>query len=128
MEWMILPFRRFGEFTGRSRRREFWMFTLFSLLAALVATAVDAALGFALEDNGPVSIIQSLAFLVPSVSVSIRRLHDIDRSGWWLLLVLIPIIGWLVLLIWECTDGTAGTNRFGVDPKDPQGDLQSVFS
>ncbi len=104
------------------------MFTLFSFIAAIAATAVDFAFGFALEDNGPVSIVQSLAFLVPSISVSIRRLHDIDRSGWWLLLVLVPIIGWLVLLIWECTDGTSGTNRFGPDPKNPQGDLQNVFS
>ena len=125
---MILPFRRFAEFTGRSRRQEFWMFNLFGLLAALAATAVDFAIGFGLEDNGPVTIVQSLAFLVPSLSVSIRRLHDVDRSGWWLLLVLIPILGWIVLIVWNCTDGTCGTNRFGADPKNPDGDLQSVFS
>ncbi|MFM9978765.1 MAG: DUF805 domain-containing protein [Sphingomonadaceae bacterium] len=128
MEWMILPFRRFAEFGGRSRRQEFWMFTLLSVLAAIAATAIDMLLGFGLADNGPVSIVQSLAFLIPSISVSVRRLHDVERSGWWLLLALVPIIGWIVLIVWNCTEGTRGTNRFGTDPKNPGGDLQSVFS
>lgn len=128
MEWMILPFRRFAEFTGRSRRQEFWMFTLFSIIAAIAAALIDFMFGFAPEENGPLGIVVSLVFLVPSISVSIRRLHDVARTGWWLLLVLVPIIGWIVLIVWNCTDGTRGTNRFGPDPKNPDGDLQSVFS
>ena len=128
MEWMILPFRRYFEFSGRSRRMEFWMYTLFNVLVAIAAVAIDYALGFGFENNGPVGIITSLAFFVPSRSVSYRRLHGVDRSAGWLVLVFVPIIGWLVLLIWNCSDGTSGTNRFGPDPKDPAGDLQSVFS
>lgn len=128
MEWMILPFRRFAEFTGRSRRQEFWMFTLLSIIAAIAAALVDLMFGFGPESNGPVGIVVSLAFLIPSISVSIRRLHDVDRSGWWLLLALIPILGWIVLIVWNCTDGTRGTNRYGADPKNPDSDLQSVFS
>jgi uncharacterized membrane protein YhaH (DUF805 family) len=125
---MILPFRRFFDFSGRSRRMEFWMFTLLSVLASIAATVVDIALGFSFDDVGPVASIVSLAFLIPSLSVSFRRLHDVDRSAWWLLLVFLPIIGWIVLLVWNCSDGTSGPNRFGPDPKNPDGDLQAVFS
>ena len=128
MEWMILPFRRFLEFTGRSRRKEFWMFTLLSVIAAIAAALIDLMFGFGPEQNGPVGIVVSLTFLIPSLSVSVRRLHDVDRSGWWLLLALIPILGWIVLIVWNCTDGTRGTNQFGPDPKNADGDLQSVFS
>jgi uncharacterized membrane protein YhaH (DUF805 family) len=128
MDWMILPFRRFFDFSGRSRRMEFWMFTLLSVLASIAGTVVDIALGFSFDDVGPVASIVSLAFLIPSLSVSFRRLHDVDRSAWWLLLVFLPIIGWIVLLVWNCSDGTSGPNRFGPDPKNPDGDLQAVFS
>ena len=128
MEWMILPFRRFLEFTGRSRRKEFWMFTLLSVIAVIAAALIDLMFGFGSEQNGPVGIVVSLTFLIPSLSVSVRRLHDVDRSGWWLLLALIPILGWIVLIVWNCTDGTRGTNQFGPDPKNADGDLQSVFS
>lgn len=128
MEWMILPFRRFAEFGGRSRRKEYWMFTLFSILCSAATLPLDLAMGYTIDDNGPIGVIVSLVFLVPSISVSFRRLHDVDRSAWWLLLAFIPIIGWIILLVWNCTDGTPGPNRFGPDPKNPDGDLTGVFS
>ena len=128
MEWMILPLKRYAEFGGRSRRKEYWMYTLFTFLVGIATTAIDALFGYSLGDNGPVNGIVALAMLCPGLAVSVRRLHDIDKSGWWLLLVLLPIIGWIVLIVWACTDGTRGTNQYGVDPKNPEGDLRTVFS
>jgi len=127
MEWMILPFRRFANFSGRSRRKEFWMFYLLTVLLDLIARFIDISVGFPRGIGGPAGICQSLVFLIPSVSVGIRRLHDIDRSGWWLALILIPIIGWITLLIFFCTEGTSGENRFGFDSKNPNIDLQRIF-
>jgi uncharacterized membrane protein YhaH (DUF805 family) len=140
MQWMILPLKRYFDFKGRSRRKEFWMFVLFGIIAGVAATIVDASLGygsvsssvgdgsanFAFESNGPVVIIVWLALLIPSIACAVRRLHDTDRSGWWLLLIFIPIIGWIVLIVFYCLDGTSGTNRFGADPKGP--DIEQVFS
>ncbi len=128
MDWMLLPLKRYAEFAGRSRRKEYWLYTLFVMIISIVSALADAAIGFDWESNGPVNSIVGLALLCPSLAVSVRRLHDIGRSGWWLLLVLLPIIGWIALLIWACSDGTQGPNRFGVDPKNPDGDLRAVFS
>lgn len=144
MEWMILPLKRYFDFSGRSRRKEYWMFFLLTIIVGIVAGIIDSMLGFgtassvttdsgvsaSFSSRGPVAAITSLALLIPSIAVAIRRLHDTDRSGWWLLLVLIPIIGWIVLLVFYCTDGTRGTNRFGPDPKDPGGSANAaeVFS
>ncbi|MEP9401492.1 DUF805 domain-containing protein [Sphingomonas sp. VNH70] len=129
MEWMILPLRRYFEIGGRSRRNEFWMFTLFTILVGVLATIVDGALGFGWDDTGPVNGITSLLLFIPSITVSVRRLHDIDRSGWWLLLVFAIVIGWIVLFVFYVTEGTHGRNRFGPDPKGyPDADYHDVFS
>ena len=149
MEWMLMPLRRYAEFTGRSRRKEYWMFTLFVLLVSLVLMVIEMAAGIAEmfgEGGGPLSLIFSLATLIPSLSVSVRRLHDIDRSGWWLLAPIMPLlfvvlfvafaaatqvmwlagiagvlalVGILTLLVFAVSDGTTGPNRFGDDPKKP---------
>lgn len=109
----------YATFTGRARRAEYWWWVLFVILAALVVGILDRALfgrmGM-MHDNGPLSAILSLVLLLPGLAVGARRLHDIDRSGWWLLVGLIPLIGALVLLWWFVTRGTAGPNRFGEDP------------
>ena len=130
MEWMILPYRRYFDFLGRSRRREYWMFFLFTVLVQAVLEAVfgtrtggvgPTSANFAVSIQGGVggviSGLFSLATLIPSLAVSIRRLHDQDRSGWLLLLVLIPFLGWFALLVLMCLEGTRGPNRFGSDPK-----------
>lgn len=104
------------------------MFTLFTTLATIAAAFADTLLGYAFEDTGPVGGAISLAFLIPSVSVGARRLHDIGRSGWWQLLLFAIIIGWIVLLVWFCTDGESGDNRFGPDPKGDGQSLRDVFS
>jgi uncharacterized membrane protein YhaH (DUF805 family) len=128
LEWMILPLKRYAEFGGRSRRKEYWMFTVFNILLSIAALLIDRLAGFGIEDNGPVGIVVSLGLLVPGLAVWVRRLHDIDRSAWWVLLIFIPIIGWIALLVFACTEGTQGSNRFGEDPKNPLGDLGRVFS
>ena len=108
-------FQNYVNFSGRAARSEFWYWTLFALLASIAAGLVDLAL-FAQWDVSPINSLVGLALFLPGLAVSIRRLHDLDRTGWWFLLVFIPIVGWIVLLIWNCTRGTVGPNRFGPDP------------
>lgn len=126
MHWMILPLRRYADFSGRSRRMEFWMWLLFQLLlyAAFVA-AFSATIE--LMDNRdewtvivPLSLLYGLlllGFVIPALAVSVRRLHDTNRSGVNLLWNLLPLIGGLVLLVYYLSDGTPGPNRYGADPK-----------
>lgn len=133
MNWMLLPYRRYAEFTGRSRRREYWMFALFYVLVMVVLNALFGtnevqrgagtfAYGSRLVGAGSwVAGLFWLATIVPSLAVSVRRLHDQDRSGWMLLLGLIPFLGWFALLVLMCLEGTRGPNRFGPDPKNPAG-------
>ncbi|WP_052242648.1 DUF805 domain-containing protein [Novosphingobium subterraneum] len=141
MEWMLMPYRRYAEFSGRSRRKEYWMFTLFTVIVyALIAAFMFAGgLGTALsgvEDPqfgvsfwiGAVLMVFFLGTLVPGIAVIVRRLHDRDMSGWWYLgfivLGMIPFVGWIAsiaFLVILCLPGTAGLNRFGDDPKNPAG-------
>lgn len=104
-------FGKFATFQGRARRSEYWFFMLFLILASTVFTIIDATTGI-----GVLSLIFSLVTLIPVIAVSVRRLHDTNRSGWWYLLFLVPLVGAIVLIIWFCTKGTAGDNRFGADP------------
>jgi uncharacterized membrane protein YhaH (DUF805 family) len=108
-------FQNYVNFNGRAARSEFWYCFLFTVLVSIAAGLIDAAL-FPASDVSPVSSLAGLALFLPGLAVSIRRLHDLDRSGWWYLLIFIPLIGLIVLLIWNCTRGTVGPNRFGPDP------------
>jgi uncharacterized membrane protein YhaH (DUF805 family) len=108
-------------FGGRARRAEYWWFILFSLLVGVVTTILDLALGTdfggSVTSSGLFGLIANLALLLPSLAVAVRRLHDTDRSGWWILIGLIPLIGAIVLLVFFVQDGTPGPNRFGPSPK-----------
>ena len=129
MDWMILPIKRYADFSGRSQRKEYWMFTLGVIIAEVVIMTVEAILGINRMVGGlygPILTLFLVALIIPSLAVSIRRLHDLDKSGWFLLLALIPLIGSIILLVFFCTNGTSGPNRFGPDPK--QGDLGDVFA
>ncbi|MES2289866.1 MAG: DUF805 domain-containing protein [Pseudomonadota bacterium] len=188
MEWMILPLKKYAQFSGRSRRKEFWMWVLFVILVMIALSIVDAMLGLggsartssatmepgvtgfggaAGVTGGVLTTIFSLAILIPNLAVQVRRLHDTDRSGWWVLLPVVPyVIGivlmlggaagglaaggvtaaaggalavggvmmligaicGLVVLVFMCLDGTRGPNRFGPDPKNPEANLDEVFS
>jgi uncharacterized membrane protein YhaH (DUF805 family) len=112
---------KYVEFGGRARRAEYWWFVLFSILVGIVASILDMALGMDFEGSvmsgGLFNLIANLALLLPSLAVAVRRLHDTDRSGWWILIVLIPLIGAIVLLVFFVQDGTPGPNRFGPSPK-----------
>jgi uncharacterized membrane protein YhaH (DUF805 family) len=111
-------FSKYATFDGRAPRSEFWFWVLFTVLASAAAGIVDRVLGLNfLEDSaGPFAALFNLLVLIPSLAVGARRLHDIDRSGWWQLLGLVPVIGWIVLVVFFVTRGTAGSNRFGPDP------------
>ena len=108
-------FQNYVNFTGRSVRSAYWYWVLFYFLVSIVTLLIDLVL-FASSGVSPLNSLAALALLLPSLAVAVRRLHDIDRSGWWVLLWFIPIIGWIVLIIWHCTSGTPGPNRFGPDP------------
>jgi uncharacterized membrane protein YhaH (DUF805 family) len=99
--------QKYANFSGRAIRSEYWWFVLAYIIAYLVLAIVDYVLGAQL-----LTAILSLALLIPSIAVGVRRLHDLDKSGWWLLLGLIPIVG-LILIYWFCQPGTPGANRFG---------------
>ena len=107
-------------FSGRSRRKEYWYFVLFNIIVSIVLAGIDALLGtFSSASNiGLLSGIYSLAVLIPTLAVSVRRLHDIDRSGWWILIGLVPLIGAIVLLVFALLEGTPGSNRYGPNPKE----------
>jgi uncharacterized membrane protein YhaH (DUF805 family) len=126
MQWMLLPFRRYAEFSGRSRRKEYWMFALFNAIVNGVLLAIGfwgaSERVFSSTDEltlyfGCTLGLYGLAAFIPGLAVTIRRLHDTDRSGWTILFSLIPIVGPLILLYFYVTEGTNGPNRFGEDPK-----------
>ena len=107
-------FRKYADFNGRATRPEYWYFVLFLFIANLVLALLDGAIfGFGENAVGLLSPLFSLATLLPSLAVGARRLHDIGRSGWWLLLALIPLIGFIILLVWFCTRSEEGPNEHG---------------
>ena len=107
-------FNNYVNFTGRAARSEFWYWALFAALASLAGELIDLAL-FTPSTFTPVQTLVNLALFLPGLAVSVRRLHDLDRTGWWLLLIF-TVIGIIVLLVWDCMRGTVGPNRFGPDP------------
>ena len=107
-------FRNYVTFAGRASRSEYWFWTLFAILVGAAAAILDAAL-FPGLDARPIHSLASLALFLPGLSVSVRRFHDLDRTGWWLL-ILLTVIGIIVVLIWFCLRGTGGPNRYGFDP------------
>ena len=129
LTWMLLPYRRYAEFSGRSRRREYWSFMLFYWLVFVALNVLfgrhemvrgggGAFMASGLYGGaGVVGSLFALFSLVPHLAVAVRRLHDQDRSGWLLLLGLIPFLGWFALLVLMCLEGTHGANSYGPDPK-----------
>lgn len=111
-------FNNYATFTGRAARPEYWWWVLFSVVVSLVLGLLDSLLFHSQMGRGVGILggIFSLATLIPSLAVSVRRMHDVARSGWWLLIVLVPIIGALVLLYWFVQRGTVGPNDYGQDP------------
>lgn len=171
MEWMLLPLKRYADFGGRSRRMEFWMWVLGVIVVTIVLTLLDSLLGLggrsavnstlppgatgfgysAYTSGGILTGIFSLAILIPNIAVAVRRLHDTNRTGWWILAPLLPyligvilliggaasggfvlagigalfsfvgLLGAVVTLVFYCLPGTKGPNKYGPDPLDPNG-------
>ena len=112
MNWYFDVLKQYAVFHGRARRKEYWYFVLFNLLVALAIAAVDGLFG----SNGMLGTLYSLAVLLPSIGVGVRRLHDTNRSGWWMLIILLPLLGLIILLIFMAMPGTSGKNDYGDDP------------
>ncbi len=108
-------FARFVDFKTRSTRPQYWWFALWSLIISAVTGILDATLG--MGENGPIGVLASLVLFLPSIAVAIRRLHDIGRTGWWMLLIFLPIIGWIVLIVFYCTKSEASPNQWGPEPR-----------
>ncbi len=118
MEWYIGALKKYAEFSGRSRRKEYWLFMLFNFVISIVLGLIDAATGTLDADTGwgVLSGIYGLAVLIPAIAVTVRRLHDIGRTGWWILVAFIPLIGGLILLVFACLDSKPD-NEYGPNPK-----------
>ncbi len=111
MNWYLQVLKKYAVFSGRARRKEYWMFFLFNLIIAFVLGFIEGIVGIAPESDQSVLVtIYQLAILIPSIAVGVRRMHDSDHSGWWLL---VPIVN----IVFAVSEGTRGVNRFGSDPK-----------
>ena len=120
MNWYLKVLKQYADFSGRARRKEYWMFALFNMIFAIVAMILDNVLGIAMEGigYGPLYGLYALAMLIPGLAVAVRRLHDVGKSGWMILIALIPLIGAIWLLVLEVTDSNAGENQYGQNPKE----------
>ncbi len=120
MSWFLKAVKNYAGFSGRARRKEYWFFVLFYLIFTIALMFVDGATG-GLDPQtglGLFSGIFMLAMFIPSLAVSIRRLHDTDRTGWWILINLVPLIGGLIFLYFTVCDSTPGNNQYGPNPKE----------
>ena len=118
MNYYSICLSKFADFSGRARRREYWTFALVNCLIAMLLLILGLAFG---EDSPASNIMVTILYLimlVPNLSVSVRRLHDIGKSGWYMFLSLIPLIGGLILLVWALMDSEPGENQYGKNPKE----------
>ena len=117
IDWAMRPLHKYADFSGRAPRAEYWWFYLMVIIGYFVASILDSFVGTGgmMGTFGVLTMIVMLGLLLPSIAAGVRRLHDTDRSGWWLLIAIIPLIG-LVLIYFLVLEGTKGDNRFGADP------------
>ena len=124
MEWYLKVMKQYADFSGRARRKEYWMFVLFNIIFLVVAAILDNVLGLSFKLYGQslgygwLYTLYCLAIIVPGLAVCVRRLHDIGKSGWWYFIGLVPLVGVIVLIVWFCTDSQAGKNEWGANPKE----------
>ena len=119
MNWYLDAWQNYFTFTGRARRQAYWMFALFNTIAIVLVSVADSVLGY----TGPygfglLSTIYGLAVFLPGLALAVRRLHDTGRSGWWMFIGLVPLVGFIVLLVFFVTDSQPGSNPYGPNPKD----------
>jgi uncharacterized membrane protein YhaH (DUF805 family) len=121
VNYYVDVWRDYFDFSGRARRKEYWIFTLYH---TVILVSGELLVGVLANESSPIAIVFTLIYvlyvlasIIPTIAVSVRRLHDIDKSGWWLFIGLIPVVGAIWSLILMCTDGTNGPNQYGPDPK-----------
>jgi uncharacterized membrane protein YhaH (DUF805 family) len=134
--WAVRPFKRYADFRGRSPRAEYWWFVLFQWLALMALVFLAVAVAGPSKESNPFFgafivpfVIGFVGLIIPNIAVQVRRLHDQDRSGWFILLFVIPYVGGLIAIAFMCIPGTRGPNRFGADPYGSEdGYLEEVFA
>ena len=120
MDFMLIPLKKYADFEGRARRKEYWMFFLFTLVLTLIAGMIDSVIFNTAEDGfGILEPIIQLGLFIPSIAVGIRRMHDVGKSGWF---ILIPIYN----IILAASEGEIGTNQYGPDPKNPENEINNI--
>lgn len=143
MDWLVLPFTKYAQFSGRSSRKEYWIFVGSMLTTITVLMLIESFLGTSkldyeqgaqqmllqplavINNAGPLTMLFVLGTIIPFLSVGVRRLHDVNRSGWLLLVILIPVLGQIVLLYFFLQKGTASPNRFGDEPN-PEEEVKDI--
>lgn len=120
MKWYLTVLRNYADFNGRARRKEYWMFILYNMIFAIIAIILDNILGIKMDGigYGPIYLLYLIAIIIPSLSVLVRRLHDVGKSGWMFFITLIPIIGTIWLLVLMMSDSNPGQNQYGPNPKE----------
>jgi uncharacterized membrane protein YhaH (DUF805 family) len=122
MNWYLDVLKKYAEFSGRARRKEYWMFALFNALiyiAIMVFSAILGSIDNSLALIGTLLLlVYALAIFVPSLAVAVRRLHDTGRSGWWFLIAFVPFVGGIILLVFTVQDSVPGENEYGKNPKE----------
>jgi len=128
MEWFVLVLKKYFVFEGRARRKEYWMYYLFMVIINIPLSIIDALIGSVSSsvDIGFLSTIFSVLTFIPWISVSVRRLHDINKSGGYMFLLFLPIIGWIWLFVLSVMAGDEGENQYGPDPKNPITELDEI--
>ena len=120
MNWYLKVLKEYTNFNGRARRQEYWMFALFNIIFSILANVLDVVLGlnsFGSGESGLIGLVYSLAVIVPGLAVAIRRLHDTGKSGWNLLWMLLPIAGWIYIIVLLVRESDSGVNEYGENPK-----------
>ncbi len=119
MNWYLTVLKKYATFSGRARRKEYWMFVLFNIIFSIIISVIDGIIsGGNYEKNGIIGTIYSLALLIPSLAVAVRRMHDVGKSGWF---ILIPIYNFILAV----TEGDSGSNEYGNDPKSEGNDINN---
>ena len=120
MNWYLKVLKNYAGFSGRARRKEYWMFALFNLIFLILAVIADNLVGTTISGlpYGLFYFVYAFAILIPGLAVAVRRLHDVGKSGWFMFILLIPLIGAIWLLVLVCTDGNPGKNVYGLNPKE----------
>lgn len=130
MKYYLEALKKYAVFSGRARRKEYWFFALFNLIFAIVAMFLDQAFGTVFTIQGVpimygfIYVAYALFTFLPGLAVTVRRLHDVGKSGWFFFIVLIPVIGAIWLLVLMCTAGQPGTNKWGQSPKEDPAELE----